>query len=480
MNETSGIEATGLKDNGNSTSSGVENDSPEQEPTHDKWTIGTVIRTYLDHVDSLASSLEASMFMANATVRSAEDEFRAFAKEHSSTFEEDDDGFRASFASPYQAQAERLSRVVKRARIGLELVPRSYVVALVSEFDAFLGSLVKRVFLSDPRLINDSERTFTVSDLLGFESVDAAKDYILAKEVEALLRKSHDEQFSWLEARFGLPLRKEFPSYKTFIELAERRNLFVHSDGMVSEQYLAACSAVGVSPEPSAVVGTRLNVSPEYYRGAHACVSEVIVKLGQVLWRKLFPIESDEADRELIYVTYNLIFERKFDLAAELLGFACETIKRHSSDASRRVLIINRAQAHKWLGDESRCNEILDKEDWSACGDKYTLAIHVLRDEFDLACELMRRIGANGDIGTTEYENWPLFRRFRESDIFQATYSQVFGTPFAHLEKQLRVERIERLKSLTERIRQSSSDAPETDTSPFAARSDDESALEPN
>jgi hypothetical protein len=119
------------------------------------------------------------------------------------------------------------------------ITSRAFIVSLVSQYDVFLSALVRCLFIAQPGLIQSSKKTFEVSEILAFGSMQEAKDAIADEEIESLLRESHHEQFSWLERRFNIQtLRKDLRSWPNFVEITQRRNLFVHSDGRISKQYL--------------------------------------------------------------------------------------------------------------------------------------------------------------------------------------------------------------------------------------------------
>ncbi len=147
-----------------------------------------------------------------------------------------------------------------------------------------------------PELLKSSDRELTFSQLSDFGSIEEAKEYLLEKEVETLLRRNHSEQFDWLENKFAIKLRVDLPIWPTFIEVTERRNLFVHSDGVVSRQYLKVCREHGVSLGAETKQGLRLDVPHPYFRLAYEALFEIGVKLGQVLWRKLKPTDAPDAD----------------------------------------------------------------------------------------------------------------------------------------------------------------------------------------
>jgi hypothetical protein len=72
-------------------------------------------------------------------------------------------------------------------------------------------------------------------------SIEEAKLQLVDKEVEVVLRASHTEQFEWFEKNLSVKLRSGLEIWPTFIELTERRNLFAHGDGVVTQQYLSVC-----------------------------------------------------------------------------------------------------------------------------------------------------------------------------------------------------------------------------------------------
>ena len=386
------------------------------------------------NVDAIAELLPLLMTIMQAARMVAEKKYEAYLTEHGELMEEKKGikQFRVGFE--HRMQLTRLRRSNESARRGSRIVPRTLVVSLVSHYDNFLGKLMKHLFILRPELLSAVDRQLTFTELAEFPSIEAAREYVLELEIESVMRKSHPDQFLWMEKRFQLPLRKDLPIWPQFVELTERRNLFVHTGGLVSSQYLTVCAAHGVQYEADVAVGDMLDVSPTYFKNACSCLIEISTKLAQVLWRKIDPTSIAIADRSLIEVTYELLEIENYELAKTLLDFGVNTLKRHSSDEDRRVLIINLAQSHKWLGEPETCNEILDKEDWSSCSDKFKLGIAVLQDNFDEAVSIMKRIGPEGEVSDGDYKTWPLFKEFRKSEQLESTFEEIFGKPFSTFE----------------------------------------------
>ena len=74
-----------------------------------------------------------------------------------------------------------------------------------------------------------------------FASIDAAREYVLEKEVEPSFDQATLSNLSGWRIHFKLPLTKDLEIWPAFMEITERRNLFVHTDGMVSSQYMTVC-----------------------------------------------------------------------------------------------------------------------------------------------------------------------------------------------------------------------------------------------
>jgi hypothetical protein len=404
-------------------------DEPIQDPSDSK-SFGPEITLYTKHLDAIADVLIGMvMALQEATKKSEEDLFKF--EDERCVVEIDGDSRKVKVPNTAYRDWKKKSRRFEHFALSRTLLPRSLLVSLVSQYDAYLGRLLRVVFIKKPEILNGSDKKLSFESLSSFSSIDAAREYILEKEVEGILRSSHADQFKWMERTFDLVLTKGLKSWPSFIELTERRNLFVHTDGIVSSQYISVCRVHGVPIQPEIAEGHRLGVPQAYFKDAHAIMYEIGVKLGHVLWRKLFPDERQKADNHLTSLAYDLIDRAKYSLAIRLLDFACDELKKFSDEGHQLTFLVNRAQAYKWNGDDERCRKIMRSVDWTAKGDQFRLADAVLAEDWNKAAKIMRRIGKDGPVNQTDYRDWPLFRNFRESDQFLATYAEVFGEDFS-------------------------------------------------
>lgn len=328
-----------------------------------------------------------------------------------------------------------LTQKIETSELAYNLMPANFIVSFVSQYDAYLGRLIQTVFHVKPELLNKSEKNLLFSDLLAFNSIDDAKQYIIEKEVESVLRDNHSKQFKWLESNLKMTLTKDLPSFKDFIEITERRNLFVHCNGVISRQYIDVCNQNGVKELENLKLGDKLQVPPAYFSKCYSVLFEIGVKLGHVLWRKLLPEQLEDADNHLNNVCFELLKKGHNKLALNLLTFATDTLKKHFNQEILLIFTINKALAYYLSDKKEKSKEILSKTDWSATGQNFKLAVAILTEENEKALEIMRVIGSNEDVISKEsYLDWPLFKEIRETKEFKKLFNEIFKEEMVFVE----------------------------------------------
>lgn len=313
-----------------------------------------------------------------------------------------------------------------------KMLETSLFIGMFSAYDAYIGQLIRAIYERNPELFTKINRQIQVSELTNFQSIEEILSHIVEDEIEAFRRKSYVEQFAELETSFGLQLRK-FERWPDFVECSQRRNLFTHCDGVVSQQYLAVCKAEGYKFQEPVVIGDQLLLGGKYFVPKCELMMEVGLKLGQTLWRKLFPDELVEADKHLNHVVYNALHFEHWGRATVFARFATSLdISRKSSDLYKKMATVNLAIALKCSGEPQEAKALLDQSDWSGSLNEFKLAEAILNERFEDAVSVMKRIGKAGEIlDEAGYHTWPLFRDFRKHESFHQAYEDIYGYSFA-------------------------------------------------
>jgi len=400
--------------------------------------IGNVVFDFIENMDALNDSAPFVLSTVTTVASKFTQAHVNYLEKYGDVIEQDEEKKVYSVPIERQGRVRRLREQSSSLRTSSNLIPRNFLVSFVSEFDCFLGALLRAIYTKKPELLNDSSRQISYADLLAFDSLEDAKDQVLEKEIDSILRKSHSDHFASLESKFDVPLRKGLDIWSDFIEITERRNLFVHCNGIVSSQYIKVCKQHGCDIS-SVVIGEKLKVDAEYLRKAYKVIYEISVKLAHVLWRKLFPAEREDADDNLNNVCFSLVSRGKHHLAVDLLEFGI-SLPKHHNDTIKRMMIINLAQAYKRSNDTGKCENLLKRFDWSATGYEFKLAVAVLNEENEKAAKLLKTVVNAGDLSEQEVVDWPLFKEFRKTDPFLSVFKELFDKDYAQQEELVKAE----------------------------------------
>lgn len=151
---------------------------------------------------------------------------------------------------------------------------RGLLMAVVAAFDTFLSLSAKREIEQRPQVLRDVNRQFSSRDVLDAQNLDDLRSAIVNDKLSRLAR----EGFPGYQ-RFFVSLLGDQGSLHAVHEIVERRNVFVHHGGSVSNQYLQCLAA----NQGRRVEGDELDVTPAYMRRAIAEFRDLAWSLSQRL-----------------------------------------------------------------------------------------------------------------------------------------------------------------------------------------------------
>lgn len=347
-----------------------------------------------------------------------------------------EDGTSDLFAHGPHAARDMLDSIRTQERLThsriLPLMERSFFIGLFSEYDSFIGSLLKAIYSRKPALYKGIKREIALTELLSFQNLDDVKKDMLEKEIDSFRRESYIEQFSELERKFELKTLRAFPEWTRFVEISQRRNVMTHNDGRVSQQYIMVCEKEGVKFDTKPLIGDELELTPNYLFDAIFVVSKVSYMLAHVLWRKVLVDEIKEANEAMNETVYELLMRKQWITAAAFGEFGLtDPMTKGIEDIVQRIRVINTAIGLKHAKRQSDANALLNSCDWSACIRDFKLANAVLKEAYPEAAQIMRDIGKKGElVHQLAYHDWPLFEEFRGRREFQDAYEELYKVPF--------------------------------------------------
>jgi hypothetical protein len=351
---------------------------------------------------------------------------KGYVKENGELIE---DGEIQIFRLPFE-HAQTIAHLIEDStslHAGIGSIPGLFFLGLVGAYDLFLSRLIRAIFLARPELLSASERNISLKDLMEIGTIEAAKERIIEKEVEQIIRESHSDQIEWLEKKLGMQLRKDLPIWPEFVELCERRNLLTHTGGVISTQYVTVCRKHNVNLD-NTKLGQKLHITPKYYSRSVFVILEFGMKLIQVIWRKILPNEIKEADSVLNKFCYEMILRREYSEAITMLRFGLYEMKKHGEEADRRMMVVNLANAEKLNGNETEAERIISGEDWSATTDRFNICVAAVLGNVETVVSMMRNVVTSKSISIADFRVWPVFETMRSNPRFIEAFEREFGS----------------------------------------------------
>ncbi|MBR9790087.1 MAG: hypothetical protein GYB40_19355 [Vibrionaceae bacterium] len=295
-----------------------------------------------------------------------------------------------------------------------------------SIWDAFTGELLSAVYRLKPELYSKFQKSVSFELVMQANSIDEIKKRILEDDIENFRRDSYIEQFKSLEKRFGFETLRQFELWETFVEFSQKRNIVMHCNGVVSEQYISICKSVGIKESNLPTVGEKVELSTSDVVLSNYVMCVTGVMLAHTIWNKVLPKNRTEIDDSLSDICFDLLCDEKWHHSVAIGEFITNNLVA-KDDATSKINIINLAIGYEALGKEKQLNKTLKSVDWSLLTLDFRLAEAVLLGEFPTAAKLMKKIGVEGDfVKRQSYHEWPLFHKFRDHLEFISAYKEIY------------------------------------------------------
>jgi hypothetical protein len=317
------------------------------------------------------------------------------------------------------------------ALAGSRHLPEVMLIGLVSVYESHIYKSLRHAFLLHPRIILKDDKSIKYSDLMTFSSIESATHFLIDREIDDVLRNNKRKQIDYFNNTLKMDISVIDEKMNFFLEVIARRNLFTHTGGVVSEQYLEALKNNPIF-DKTLSIGSRATVSPEYFRQAVSVFYEIGLQILYGFWVHFHKNEVDDAASTINETCFDLIFHRQYQLAQSLLE---KTLNSHPSkhrpqDSTKRTMLVNLANTYRLLGNTQRATELIDAEDWSSCDNKFLVCCAAVKGDIDTVCKLLPALAKSEDLTAENFRNWPVFRGLETNQKFIETFETAFGTRY--------------------------------------------------
>jgi hypothetical protein len=313
---------------------------------------------------------------------------------------------------------------------------RSSLISLVSVVETFLSQLLHLFFQKHPTALNAKEKQFTFEELSNFSSINDARDFLVSWKIENLLRGSYEDWVDYFKSQFKLELCGFTKHHDDLVENFQRRNLFVHNDGVVNKIYLSKVAKALIKPE---LLGKKLGVSRGYLIATIDRIESSFLQLAFELWAKCDKTSERRADL-IVQCSYEALQKSRWHVATEIATFV-------EKDKSANEVIILMARINSWIArkrvsDKSVILKEVTDFDVSAKDDLFKLAKHCLLEEHTVALTLAKKLEKSGQLTLGDITEWPLFEDMRATSPMALWITQLKSRVTKGIAKSVTKEKI--------------------------------------
>jgi hypothetical protein len=399
----------------------------------------TILENFLIDVECLKNSIEVVMPIVGRNANTTQKKFNAYIQEKKIKKVKSKNNLYFLINNKISDDFDKLHHNLHIAAEAYNIISRSFLVSLISQFDTFLASLLKEVFTLKPEMLNSQEKKVSYSKIYESSNIQEVKQYILDTETESWFGEGYRKILDNFEEKHNLTIKSHVPDYDVFTEAIARRNLFTHNNGIVNERYLTFLKTSGVDIG-KITKGQLLNVSPEYFYHVLQAFSLISVIICNQLWRKFVPEEDELTDGDLSERIVDFIDNGQLKLALNISNYSVR-LEKYFSEETRLILLINNALCYKRLGQSEKVKTIIESVDWTPTNYLLKMCVEILKNNYKEAISLMEKIGSKSDLLDKDcYRKWPIFNELKKNKDFMNMFRKIFKEDFYPPQRRVKIQ----------------------------------------
>ena len=175
-----------------------------------------LVNEYYAKYNSLFCTLPITAEMIDRIYTKIDKDIKKYIRTKGEKISETEDAIKFSMKAEelriFQLHCKQLNKVA----LAKTMVPKSFIVTLISQYDSFVSCLVRCMFIYKSELFNLLDRSISYKNLVSYKSIDDAKNAFVDDEIDQIMRLSHIEQLNWFEKKLNTTVR----SNKELLRLA--------------------------------------------------------------------------------------------------------------------------------------------------------------------------------------------------------------------------------------------------------------------
>lgn len=310
------------------------------------------------------------------------------------------------------------------------LLNETSLITISNVFESLISNLISFLVIKDES-VKIQEKTLTFKQIEELGGLEEAKDYLIEKTVEDIMRGS---QIHWLKY-IGKNTSKEFfnelvgKEEQCFVDFFLKRNLIIHSNSKINKKYLNTLKNDYSDEQKKKMIGSRISVNEEYLLENLSLIYIVGIKSSYYVTKKNFA-----TNRKEIFSFYQTIAYENLKIGENKVAYEIYNMLWKDRDAlkasEKMLLCINYMQSLKWIDKTKELKKLLKEEDFSLADHRYQMCLEILDENYEEAIKEFEEV-INEDKEAYEDEtsmindfmSWPIFKKFSKSEQFNVFMS---------------------------------------------------------
>lgn len=252
----------------------------------------------------------------------------------------------------------------------------------------------------------------TLENIRKLGSLENAEIFIIEQEVESIIRKSYTDWIDYLRKNMKLKMNYIEPFNEKIIEIIQRRNLFVHNEGIVNNIYL---NNIDPKLKEGVELGKRLSIDHAYIEESIDIFEHVGTLLGLEYWG-VMEKRSSARTNYIIDKGFNLMTEGKWELSKDLHQLILN--ENTADNRKKSISLINYWLSMKRLGKFNEVQNEIEKSDFSDKTRDFKMSYFALLGKKDEMFDLMQEALEVNEVTLSDLRNWPVLDEFRNDERF--------------------------------------------------------------
>ena len=281
---------------------------------------------------------------------------------------------------------------------------KTQFIALITEFELLLSKIVRAYYSNFEGSLDQREVKFKIEDIKKFDNIADIRNFIIEGEVFKFTSGNLEDWSSFLKEKFSIDLKKVAPKWEVFTEYFSRRNLYIHNDGVVNDEYIRRNKGTEFS------IGEDAEISVRYLRNS---IEDFLIVGSTIIfmtWNHVSSKEMDKIREQLNDLGYHALINKHWRLSERLYTL----LDMYGNDNDKLISKINKWLSLKNQGKFESVVKEVEAFDHLTYSSRFSAAVYGLLDDSIRVVDILPQT----DIDLGELLEWPVFNGIRHSIEF--------------------------------------------------------------